>query len=702
MRSRGGRPRATPVATAILILLAIGVALLGALASSALRGGEALPAWHELGEEWGTYLSEREWGTPREAVNGDPWGLGYLDAIGTPYRHGEDGIFGISDRTGTFQLAWVVWDGEQARVHERFFGWGNPSGEHGEEILDRRAFAENTLTSSYHRSSLDYPHHAPAFVLSFEGARRDATSGVMCAEAVNVVGREARLHLALKAWLHDSSGRVRADGDAGLLLQAGVRRLAVVGDPGMDRMSTAEKRGIDRAVREAGRLEGHEAGHIGAIGLQRRLGPDATLRACFGWAEAATDDDAVGAARAALASASETVAFRAGEADRLFRDEVTEHEALYRQALMSLLWNQALYRWDGASSYAPEWEGRVDVRDVLIMPDRWEFPWLASWDSAFHAVTAALIDPQLGAAQLRFLLGDRWLQDDGHLPCAEFVMDLECPPVFAWAAWRVFEAGAGDAFLADVYPGLASNHAYWWREQSVGDGLFTGGFLGMDNLPGRGLGDAERPVQADASAWMAFSAHHLARIADQLGHADDARRYRDEIDTIARAVNERLWSDDAEVYLDRDASGKPIRTPSYSGLVPLIAGIVPDERVERMLAQLRHERAFLSPHGIRSVSAGSLLYEPGYADQRGVNSNWRGPIWLPMNYLLVQALAEHDPALAAEVRRRVVETVERDWEATGRLHEYFDAETGAGLGADHQAGWTALVANLIVEGWPAD
>ncbi|MEO8511472.1 MAG: trehalase family glycosidase, partial [Chloroflexota bacterium] len=168
-------------------------------------------------------------------------------------------------------------------------------------------------------------------------------------------------------------------------------------------------------------------------------------------------------------------------------------------------------------------------------------------------------------------------------------------------------------------------------------------------------------------------------------------------------VNEVLWDADEQFYLDRnDGGGAPIRTRSYSGLVPLIAGIVPDERVPAILAALRDEQAFLSPFGLRSTAADSVLYRPGYADERSTNSSWRGPIWLPLNYLLIGAVAEHDPAFAAELRERVVETVETDWEATGRFHEYFDAESGEGLGADAQAGWTALVANLIVEGWPAD
>jgi hypothetical protein len=198
--------------------------------------------------------------------------------------------------------------------------------------------------------------------------------------------------------------------------------------------------------------------------------------------------------------ATEVLDARAREAAGIFTGRVTAHEPLYRQALMSLLWNESFYRWDGTTGLAPEWAGRIDARDVLIMPDKWEYPWIASWDSAFHAVTAALIDPQLGADQLRFLLSDRWQQPDGHVPCAEWVMDRECPPIFAWAAWRVFEAGAERAFVEELYPSLQRHYGYWWEELTIGPrGLFTGGFMGMDNLPRPNCCGAGRCLRMDGA-----------------------------------------------------------------------------------------------------------------------------------------------------------------------------------------------------------
>jgi glycogen debranching enzyme len=161
-----------------------------------------------------------------------------------------------------------------------------------------------------------------------------------------------------------------------------------------------------------------------------------------------------------------------------------------------------------------------------------------------------------------------------------------------------------------------------------------------------------------------------------------------------------MWDEESGFYYDVALSGGPLRYKSYSGLVPLIAGVVPPERIPRLLEALRDEEQFLSVAGIRSVAASSAIYLPGEGGP-GVNSNWRGPVWVPINYLLIDALEEIDPAFARDLRERLVGAVERDWQETGRFHEFFDGDTGEGLGADAQAGWTAMVANMIAEGWPA-
>jgi glycogen debranching enzyme len=275
-------------------------------------------------------------------------------------------------------------------------------------------------------------------------------------------------------------------------------------------------------------------------------------------------------------------------------------------------------------------------------------------------------------------------------------MDDECPPIFAWAAWRVYESTGDTEFLAEIYPGLQRSYDYWWAEKQVGEALFSAGTLGMDNLPRAAPGSP----QADASAWMALFARDMARIASELDDQPTSERYWIDRGRIQEQINSRLWDESSAFYYDLTPTGEFVDSKSYAGLVPLIAGVVPPERLPPVLGALRDEEQFMSVGGIRSLSADSPFYRPGVGPS-GVNSNWRGPVWVPINYMLVEALIDVDPSLANDIRNRVVTNVETDWERTSRLHEFFDGETGVGLGADEQAGWTALVANLIREGWPA-
>jgi len=485
------------------------------------------------------------------------------------------------------------------------------------------------------------------------------------------------------------------------LLPGAASVVAVVGQPPSEWQISPDKGALDANLRGDG-LVGDQGGEHGALAYRLEIpaGSQGVIR--IGAAESPTSDNpnapalATEAARSVLAQSDGVIDARRAESHTVFDGQVTEHERLYRQALMSLMWNETYYRWDGGTAIDPRWAGKVDARDVLILPDKWEFPWLASWDSAFHAVTASLVDQRIAQDQLRFLLSDRWQQPDGHIPCAEWVMDSECPPIFAWAAWRVFEQSDDTEFLQQVYPGLQRSYDYWWANNQVGDALFTGGFLGMDNLPRSG----SATPQADATAWMAFFARDMARIASELGDQPTSERYWVDRGRIQEQINATMWDDASGFYYDLTPTGEFIDQKSYSGLIPLIAGVVPPERLPAVLAAMRDEEQLMSVGGVRSLSSESPFYRPRLAGA-GANSNWRGPVWVPINYLLVESLGDIDPSLAEEIRRRVVDNVERDWENTSRLHEFFDGDTGEGLGADQQAGWTALVANLILEGWPA-
>lgn len=660
-----------------------------------------LPPQEELDRSWGTYLSEREWGTPREAVGTNGWGLSWREAISTEYRYSDDGIAGFSDADNEYRLSWAFWDGAEPYVTERFDGRTNPAGPAGEGILDDRDFAENGPTHAYSRLTYRYPRESRWFDIEIETARYDSDSMTFVATVTNTTSEARVIDVVFKA-------RTGVDGqvdpiDDGMLLQGTDSVLAVVGQPTSDWQISAIKEALDQNLRNDG-LTGDQGGHIGALAYRLEIpaGAQSTIR--IGAASVPVGDgvsleaasiDAASAASDRLARSDEIVAQRRDEAAGTFRSQVSEHQDLYEQALTTLLWNETYYRWDGTSQVNPAYSGKVDARDVLILPDKWEFPWLASWDTAFNAVTASLIDPELAKNQLRFILSNRWQQADGHIPCAEWVMNEECPPIFAWAAWRVYELDRDLEFLQEIYPGLQRNYDYWWANKQVDNtATFTGGFMGMDNMP-RSPGSP----QADATGWMALFARDMARIASEVRDTAGSERYWIDRGLIQEALDV-MWDEETGFYYDLNSQGEFVPHKSYTGLIPLIAGVVPPERLPRILAALRSEDEFLSVGGIRSMSAQSPLYTPGTAGP-GVNSNWRGPVWVPINYMLIDALRDIDPPLAADVRDRVVNTVEADWRSTGRFHEFFDGDTGAGLGADQQS-WTALVANLIQESWPVE
>jgi hypothetical protein len=426
-------------ALAALCLLLIVAGSAGLVVLSRPVGDPALDlvAEQDLDRRWGTYLSEREWGNPREAIGGNGWGLSWRGAIDTDYRFSDDGIAGLSDSSGEFRIGWAFWDGAEEHVTERFFGATNPQGQAGEAIMEDRVFRESTPNHAYSRLDYRYPPGEPLFDIRLESAKYDSWRAVLSATVTNTGRESATLTVVLKGWL-DAGNDVEALAN-GLLLRGTDNVVALVGAAPDEWQISDRKGALDENLRGDG-LQGDEGGHIGALAHRLDIAPGASRTVRFALAEKPLKEAsaATEAARTVLAQAAAVVSARRLEAQRVFSDQVTEHEALYRQALMTTLRNETYYRWDGTTEIDPSWAGRVDARDVLILPDKWEFPWIASWDSAFHAVTAALVDTDIGADQLRFLLSERWQQPDGHIPCAEWVMDDECPPVFAWAAWRIY------------------------------------------------------------------------------------------------------------------------------------------------------------------------------------------------------------------------------------------------------------------------
>ncbi|MEW5850293.1 MAG: glucosidase [Myxococcota bacterium] len=506
---------------------------------------------------------------------------------------------------------------------------------------------------------------------------------------------------------------------------------------------------------------------------------------------------------------------------------------IHRQACAGLLWTMQFYYYDvdiwlrGDRNDAPperklrgrnrHWQ-HVNVADVISMPDKWEYPWFAAWDLAFHCVALANVDVELAKAQLKLMVKEWYQHPNGQIPAYEWEFSDLNPPVHAWATFQVYKTEARKTgkrdrvFLERIFHKLLVNFAWWVnRKDSEGNNVFEGGFLGLDNISlfdrSEQLPGGWKLQQADATAWMAMYCLDLMRIALELAfensaYEDMASKFFEHYLYIARAINEgdretpALWDDEEGWYYDvitmPGRGHKPLRVASQVGLIPLFAvhvlepyvfdklpnfarrfhwflgrhpelagsltraengrvtlSLLDRTKLERVLHRLLSEEKMLSAYGPRSLSKEhqrqpyrfngmEVGYEPGEAVSRikGGNSNWRGPIWFPTSYLLIRALlrlhrcygdsfqapcpTEGGPRMncqqiARELSRRMVRIFERDeqgrrpvWGKRDRyqrdphfrdhihFYEYFHGDTGEGLGASHQTGWTALVSDLLM------
>jgi hypothetical protein len=554
------------------------------------------------------------------------------------------------------------------------------------------------------------------------------------------------------------------------------------------------------------------------------------------------------------AGASDTPRALGREFEQIFARRIQEADLFYaaraphavdpdqrrvvRQAYAGLLWSKQFYHYivpdwlDGDPAHPPppetrrtgrnrEW-GHLYNRDVISMPDKWEYPWYAAWDLAFHMLPFAKIDTSFAKHQLGLFLREWYMHPNGQIPAYEWALGDVNPPVHAWAVWRVYKKsgppGRRDRrFLASSFQKLLLNFTWWVnRKDSSGKHIFSGGFLGLDNI---GVFDRSAPLpggghldQADGTAWMAFYCGTMLSIAIELAledasYEDMASKFFEHFVAIADATNSLggsgLWDPVDGFYYDQmtlDGRTFPLRVRSLVGIIPLLAveileqttidrlpgfakrmtwfvenrrdlarhigymestggrtgrrllAIPSRERLERVLHYLLDEREFLSPFGIRSLSrayeaapyqlelggrAYTVQYTPAESNTTlfGGNSNWRGPIWFPINFLIVEALERYHHYYGEDLqvefpsgsgRKLTLDRVARElasrlarlfladeqgrrpchgsdtrfatdphWRELVLFHEYFHAEEGRGVGASHQTGWTALVALLI-------
>ncbi len=855
-------------------------------------------------QRWGSYLSERAWGTVREdySADGEAWTYFPHDhARSRVYRWNEDGIAGICDRHQYICFALAMWNERDSILKERLFGLGGHEGNHGEDVKEQYFYLDNTPTHSYMKYLYKYPQTAfpyeqlleenrkrdklqPEFELldtgvfnenryfdvQVEYAKLDSEDIFIKITASNRGPEAARLHLLPTIWFRntwswgdkETRAELRQTSPKSpivelncaeytpryLFLEKPDELLFTENETNFQRLfgspNTAPyvKDAFDsylvHGVKDAVNPE-----HIGtkAAGLYRltlAAGESRVIRLRF------TDDRAL--TNSAFDAFDSTFAVRRQDADEFYTTVIPDHltpdgKNVMRQGFAGMLWNKQFYhyevkRWlEGDPNYPPppperlhgrnhDW-GHLFNSDVISMPDKWEYPWYAVWDLAFHTVALALVDAEFAKEQLILLLREWYMHPSGKLPSYEWRFGDVNPPVHAWAALRVYKierkrTGKGDRdFLKRIFHKLLLNFTWWVnRKDTEGMNIFQGGFLGLDNI---GVFDRSAPLptggfieQSDGTSWMAMYTLNLLAIALELAreepvYEDVASKFWEHFIYIAHAMQHRgddhigLWDEQDGFFYDvlklPNGAHFPLKIRSTVGLIPLFAvetlepellnrlpgfkrrlnwflenrpdltsnvacmstpgrgerrllSIAGEKELRSILKYMLDEREFLSPYGIRSLSqyhrrhpyelplpdgTRTVAYDPAESTTGmfGGNSNWRGPIWFPMNILLIESLQRFHhyfgdsftvefptgsgqqmnlSDVASELSRRLTRIFLQDykgerpalagqeqfrtdphWKDLVLFYEYFHGDTGLGLGASHQTGWTGLVTKLL-------
>ena len=893
-------------------------------------------------KRWGSYLSERQWGTVREdySPGGTAWEYFPHDhARSRTYRWGEDGIGGICDRHQMICFALALWNGRDPILKERLFGLNGHEGNHGEDVKEYYFYLDATPTHSYMRMLYKYPQmpfpyedlveenrrrgrelpeyelidtgvfaEGRYFDVFMEYAKADVEDILIKVTAVNRGPEEAELQILPSLWFRNTWSWGRDDrrpnisvlsatpGCATLEIdhwQYGKRWLLCDGAPKLlfTENETNRQRLFDEPNRSYVKDAFHEYlihGDKNAINpkltgtkmaalypVKLKPGESVTLKLRL------TDKDPSGVSNKGAAAASPTSAstsaasktaaspqpaspmaalplndFGAGfdaafalrlkEADEFYAARYADGlsddgKLIMRQSFAGMLWCKQFYHYDvrtwldGDPASPPPPKERLQGRnkdwthlyndDIITMPDKWEYPWYAAWDLAFHCIPISLIDPDFAKEQLILLLREWYMHPNGQLPAYEWAFGDVNPPVHAWAAWRVYKIerrvrGVADrGFLEKVFHKLLLNFTWWVnRKDPDGANIFQGGFLGLDNI---GVFDRSAPLptgghleQSDGTSWMGMYCLNMMAIALELAkedpaYEDVASKFFEHFVNIAHAMNDMgsngrsLWDNEDGFYYDvlqlPDGEEHFVKIRSMVGLIPLFAvetlepeiidrlpgfkrrmqwfmdnhADVPEhiestersargvrrllslasrDQLKRVLARMLDESEFLSDFGIRALSryhlehpfevdvngqVNRVKYEPAESATGifGGNSNWRGPIWFPVNYLLIESLQKFHhyfgedfkvefPSgsknecnlwqVAAEISRRLIRIFERGddgrravaggtevfqsdphWKDLILFYEYFNGDNGAGIGASHQTGWTGLVAKLI-------
>ena len=844
-------------------------------------------------EKWGSYLSERQWGTVREdySDNGDAWSyFPHDDARSRAYMWGEDGIAGICDYMQNICFAVALWNGKDPILKERLFGLANQEGNHGEDVKELYYHLDNLPTHYYMKYLYKYPQ-APFpyhelieknkartkqeaefeildtgafkdnkyFDVFVEYAKQDGEDIFIKIEIVNRASEAAPITVLPTLWFYnrwqydsfktkpsitfrnEASVNIAHErtGDYILYFQKPDEVWFTENETNFEKLfDTPNKTGFVKDAFHDALIENKNTTALQNKKQGTKFSPVYKISIAAGESKAIflrlTNKETV----TPFENNFETIFDqRKKEADEFYKIKIdnpdTETAAIKRLAFAGLLWSKQYYhfdveRWlnegDGIKPVSAErlknrnhlWK-TLKNQDIISMPDKWEYPWYAAWDAAFHAIAMAEIDPVFSKNQLLILMREWYMNPEGQLPAYEWDFGDVNPPVHAFAALEVYRiekenSGKGDInFLKKIFQKLIINFTWWVnRKDANGNNIFEGGFLGLDNI---GLFNRNIPLnngvileQTDGTSWMGMYALNMMDIAleiamNDISFEDAATKFYEHFVIIAAALNEMgLWNEEDNFFYDvlavTGSQPFPLKVRSIIGLIPLFAVSVinrnnlqkltdfkkrmewfknyrilnnkylPSEETgdaDNILLSLVHkdklililhrfldEAEFLSDGGIRSVSKYYLQnpyslnldgtdytihYDPANSTSGlfGGNSNWRGPVWMPINYLFIKALKKYGSfygdslkaeypkgsgnflnlqQIADELTRKLLNIFKKDAQQNRPVfgnynwfyknenadlilfHEYFHGDNGMGLGASHQTGWSALVTVL--------
>lgn len=848
-------------------------------------------------EQWGPYLSERQWGTVREdfSENGDAWNyVPFHHAHARAYRWGEDGLGGISDFFGNLCFSVSLWNGKDDILKERLFGLGNNEGNHGEDVKELYYYLDNLPSHYYMQFLYKYPidkfpyeelreknrnrsklepeyeildtgifdnnNYFDVLVTYAKVNKKDIGIKI---ELINHSSEAAQLTVLPTLWFfnrwqsrgQDKKPVIKAV-NKDCLVKATHERLGsyyFYYPKTKEAFFTENETNTEKLFgKKNSSIFVKDAFHDAVIHNKNK---EALQQKKTGTKFAPVFDYTIPAGSSktlylrlsdVIMEAPFTNAFteifdqRKQESDEFYQEILPQSisddlKNIQRQALAGLLWSKQYYYYD-IERWLSEPDGIAHVsdqrsrgrnndwlhlknQDIILMPDKWEYPWYAAWDLAFQCVPMAMIDPTFSKHQITLIMREWYMKPDGQLPAYEWNFSDVNPPVHAWSALQVYQiekknTGKGDIkFLKQVFHKLIINFTWWInRKDPNGNNIFEGGFLGLDNIGvfnrSIQLHSEAKLEQADGTSWMGMYALNLMDMAIEIAMVDDAfedsaTKFFEHFVLIAEALNQLgMWNEEDQFFYDKlglpDNTTLQLRIQSIVGLTSLFAvsvidkkvlnklqdftkriswfeqyriknkkfwpneevadedimliSLIPKSKLTALLKRLLSETEFLSDGGIRALSKYheahpysvniegtdySIQYDPGdsTSDFFGGNSNWRGPVWMPINYLIIQSIQKfgefYDGTLsieyptgsgiymdlkevAGEIAKRVISLFELDEKQHRKLHgkenwfyskpenknlvlfyEYFHGDKGNGLGASHQSGWTSLIAQLI-------